>query len=92
MQKISLKNYPEVKEDLIQKFIVDNPKVLELGELTPIQRERIQSAGGRLDLLMSSADNAIRYEIEIQLGATDPRHIIKNNRIWGYREKTLSTV
>lgn len=87
MQKISLKNHPEVKEDLIQKFIFDNPEVLGLGELTPIQRERIQPAGGRLDLLMSSADNAIRYEIEIQLGATDPSHIIRTIEYWDTEKK-----
>lgn len=87
LQKISLKNHPEIKEDLIQKFIFDNPEVLGLGELTPIQRERIQPAGGRLDLLMSSADNEIRYEVEIQLGATDPSHIIRTIEYWDTEKK-----
>jgi len=87
LQKISLKNHPEIKEDLIQKFIFDNPEVLGLGELTPIQRERIQPAGGRLDLLMGSADNEIRYEIEIQLGATDPSHIIRTIEYWDTEKK-----
>lgn len=87
LQKISLKNHPEIKEDLIQKFIFENPEVLGLGELTPIQRERIQPAGGRLDLLMGSADNEIRYEIEIQLGATDPSHIIRTIEYWDTEKK-----
>ena len=38
LKKISLKNHPEIKEDLIQKFIFEHPEVLGLGELTPIQR------------------------------------------------------
>ena len=41
LEKISLKNHPEIKEDLIQKFIFEHPESLGLGELTPIQRERI---------------------------------------------------
>ena len=49
MERISLKNNPEIKEDMIQKFIFDDPTVLGLGELTSIQREKIQPQGGRLD-------------------------------------------
>lgn len=87
LEKISLKNLPEIKEDLIQKFIFDNPEVLGLGELTPIQRERIQPAGGRLDLLLGSTDNETRYEVEIQLGATDPSHIIRTIEYWDTEKK-----
>lgn len=86
-EKISLKNHPEIKEDLIQKYIFDHPEVLGLGELTPIQRERIQPAGGRLDLLMGTNDNETRYEIEIQLGATDPSHIIRTIEYWDTEKK-----
>ena len=39
MEKLSLKNNPAIKEDLIQSFIFENPSVLGLGELSPIQRE-----------------------------------------------------
>ena len=76
MQRISLKNNPNIKEDTIQKYIYENPSVLGLGELSGIQREKIQPAGGRIDLLMTDDENT-RYEIEIQLGATDPSHIIR---------------
>lgn len=82
LEKVSLKNHPEIKEDLIQKFIFDKPDVLGLGDLTPIQREKIQPAGGRLDLLLGSTDNESRYEVEIQLGATDPSHIIRTIEYW----------
>ncbi len=87
LQKISLKNHPEIKEDLIQKFIFEHPETLGLGELTPIQREKIQPSGGRLDILMGTADNDARYEIEIQLGATDPSHIIRTIEYWDTEKK-----
>ncbi len=87
LEKISLKNHPEIKETLIQKFIFDHPESLGLGDLTPIQRERIQPAGGRLDILMGTVDNDARYEIEIQLGATDPSHIIRTIEYWDTEKK-----
>ncbi len=87
LEKISLKNHTEIKEDLIQKFIFEHPESLGLGDLTPIQRERIQPAGGRLDILMGTVDNDARYEIEIQLGATDPSHIIRTIEYWDTEKK-----
>lgn len=87
LTKISLKNHPDIKEDLIQKYIYENPKVLGLGELLPIQRERVQPSGGRIDILMNSADEQTRYEIEIQLGATDPNHIIRTIEYWDNEKK-----
>ncbi len=87
LQKISLKNHPEIKEDLIQKFIFEHPESLGLGELTPIQREKVQPSGGRLDILMGTVDNEARYEIEIQLGATDPSHIIRTIEYWDMEKK-----
>ena len=85
-EKISLKNNPEIKEDLIQSFIFNDPKVLGLGDLTPIQRERIQPQGGRLDVLLAD-DNGTRYEVELQLGATDPSHIIRTIDYWDTERK-----
>ena len=85
-EKISLKNNPEIKEDLIQSFIFNDPKVLGLGDLTPIQRERIQPQGGRLDVLLAD-DNGARYEVELQLGATDPSHIIRTIEYWDTERK-----
>ena len=51
-----------------------------------IQREKVQPAGGRLDLLMTDDENT-RYEIEIQLGATDPSHIIRTIEYWDTEKK-----
>ena len=85
-EKIYLKNHPEIKEDSIQQFIFENPQVLGLGDLTPFRREKMQPAGGRLDILMGD-DNDTRYEIEIQLGATDPSHIIRTIEYWDNEKK-----
>lgn len=86
MERIFLKNNPAIKEDLIQSFIFSDPSVLGLGELTPIQRERIQPSGGRLDLYLAD-DSGMRYEVEIQLGATDPSHIIRTIEYWDSERK-----
>ena len=86
MERISLKNNPNIKEVTIQKYIYENPSVLGLGELSGIQREKIQPAGGRIDLLMTDDENT-RYEIEIQLGATDPSHIIRTIEYWDIEKK-----
>ena len=86
MERISLKNNPEIKENMIQKYIYENPAVLGLGELLGIQREKVQPAGGRIDLLMTDEENT-RYEIEIQLGATDPTHIIRTIEYWDTEKK-----
>lgn len=84
-ERISLKNHPEIKESAIQQFIFDNPAVLGLGDLSPIRREKIQPSGGRLDLLLGDDDT--RYEVEIQLGATDPSHIIRTIEYWDMEKK-----
>ncbi len=87
LQRISLKNHPEIKEDAIQQYIFEHPEVLGLGELNPIERERTEPAVGRLDILMSKVDGDVRYEIEIQLGATDPSHIIRTIEYWDTERK-----
>ena len=85
-EKISLKNHPEIKEDTIQGYIFDNPSVLGLGDLTAIRREKVQPSGGRLDILLADDENN-RYEVEIQLGATDPSHIIRTLEYWDTERK-----
>lgn len=86
LERVSLKDHPEIKEDLIQSFIFSNPNVLGLGDLTPLTREKLQPAGGRLDILLGDDDGA-RYEVEIQLGATDPSHIIRTIEYWDTERK-----
>ena len=88
MERISLKNNPNINENMIQKFIFDNPTALQLGDLTPIVREKIQPSGGRLDLLLGDDNN--RYEVEVQLGSTDPSHIIRTIKYWDTERKRYS--
>lgn len=85
-QKISLKANPDINEKMIQDYIFDNPSVLGLGELQPIVKEKVQPAGGRLDMLFADEDSN-RYEVELQLGATDPSHIIRTLEYWDTERK-----
>lgn len=81
-RKIQLKNNPEINEAMIQEFIFNDPPVIGLGELTSIRREKTQPDGGGLDILLADSDNNNRYEVEVQLGATDPSHIIRTIEYW----------
>lgn len=86
LDRIALKNNAKINEDMIQKFIFDDPSVLGLGDLAAIGRERIQPSGGRLDILLGDGDGN-RYEVEIQLGSTDPSHIIRTIEYWDTEKK-----
>lgn len=86
-ESLSLKDHPEINESLIQEFIFNNPKVLGLGNLNAIRRERTQPTGGRIDMVLGSSDDATRYEVEIQLGPTDPSHIIRTIEYWDNERK-----
>lgn len=86
MERISLKDSKEVNEKMIQDYIFENPTCLGLGDLTALTKEKTQPAGGRLDLLMAD-DNNTRYEVEIQLGETDPSHIIRTIEYWDTERK-----
>lgn len=86
MERISLKATKDVNEKMIQDYIFANPSCLGLGDLTALTKEKTQPAGGRLDLLMAD-DNNTRYEIEIQLGETDPSHIIRTIEYWDTERK-----
>ena len=85
-QKIDLKSHPEINEKAVQDYIFENPSVLGLGELQPIIKEKVQPQGGRLDMLFGDEDNN-RYEVELQLGATDPSHIIRTLEYWDTERK-----
>ena len=86
LNKIPLKNNPKINEDMIQEFILNDPSVLGLRDLTAIQREKVQPLGGRLDILLAD-DDGNRYEVEIQLGSTDPSHIIRTIEYWDTEKK-----
>lgn len=86
MEKVSIKNTPKINEDMIQKYISDNPSVLGLGDLTTLRREKIQPSKGRIDIMLQD-DNNTRFEVEVQLGATDPSHIIRTIEYWDIERK-----
>lgn len=86
LDRVSLKDNPKINENMIQEFIFNDPSVLGLGDLTAIQREKIQPSGGRLDILLAD-DSGNRYEVEIQLGPTDPSHIIRTIEYWDTEKK-----
>lgn len=87
LKKISLKNHPTINEKWLQQVIVDDPSLLGLGELVVRDKERRQLGGGRLDLLLQEAETTARYEVEIQLGATDESHIIRTLEYWDIERK-----
>lgn len=62
--------------------IYDNPTCLGLGDLESVSKERIQSSGGRLDVLLKNPEDDSMYEVEIMLGETDESHIIRTIEYW----------
>ena len=84
-ENISLKN-SEFNEDWLQARIAENPKILGLGELDLIERER-KHKSGRLDILLADTQNDKRYEVEIMLGQLDESHIIRCIEYWDIEKK-----
>lgn len=66
----------------LQDQISENPSCLRLGELETIAKERQQSSGGRLDILLKNPDDDSMYEVEVMLGETDETHIIRTIEYW----------
>ena len=74
-------------EGWLQDLIADNPQILGLGEDVVVRdKERRQTTGGILDLLLENGDN-LRWEVEIQLGATDASHIVRTIEYWDIERK-----
>lgn len=87
-QRITLKNNAELTERWVQDRIVEDPAILGLGEeLVVKDRERMQPASGRLDLLLQDMESNRRYEVEVQLGATDASHIVRTIEYWDIERK-----
>ena len=81
-EKINLAKHPTIKESWIQEQIATDPSILGLGDLVLKDKERSQPRAGRLDILLQDAVSNRRYEVEIQLGATDEGHIIRTIEYW----------
>ena len=87
LQKVSIKNDPNLGEKWVQDQIAESPGILELGDLVLRDKERIQAGAGRLDLLLQNPDTLKRYVVEIQLGAVDAEHIIRTIEYWDIESK-----
>jgi hypothetical protein len=81
-KRVILKTHPGFNEKWLQGQIQASPEVLGLGDLDLKDSERRQPRAGRLDVLLFDAENNTRYEVEIQLGATDESHIIRTLEYW----------
>ena len=86
-ERLWLKTHPLLDERWLQDRIAEDPGLLGLGDLILKDRERIQPRAGRLDLLLTDGDLANRYEVEIQLGATDEAHIVRTIEYWDIERK-----
>jgi len=86
-EKISLKNHAELNEIWLRDRIVDDPKILGLGDLEIKDIERAQPNAGRLDLLLQDPEIDKRYEVEIMLGTVNESHIIRCIEYWDIERK-----
>lgn len=71
----------------LQSQIADNPAILGLGDLELARREKQQSRGGRLDLLLKNPEDDTMYEVEVMLGPTDESHIIRTIEYWDLEKR-----
>jgi len=85
--RVSLKGHTTLNEKWLQGRIADDPSILGLGDLDVKDLERVQPRAGRLDMLLFDADTNTRYEVEVQLGATDESHIIRTIEYWDLERK-----
>lgn len=81
-RRIDMRSEPSVSEKWLQDRIVADPTLLLLGDVEVKDTERRQPRAGRLDLLLQDIEANTRYEVEIQLGATDESHIIRTIEYW----------
>ncbi len=81
-QVFSLKNHPVINERWLHHRLHEEPSLLGLGDVQAIGSERKQPTGGRLDLLLRDPESLARYEVEIQLGATDESHLVRTLEYW----------
>ena len=86
-ERVLLRAHPQFSEAWVQGVIAADPSILGLGELVLRDSERRQPSGGRLDLLLQDVDTKRRFEVELQLGATDESHIIRTIEYWDIERK-----
>jgi len=87
LKTVNLKFSETLTEKWVQDQIADDPTILGIGDLILKDKERNQPNAGRLDLLLQNPESLKRYEVEIQLGATDESHIIRTIEYWDIERK-----
>lgn len=87
LESVSLKRSDQLTEKWVQDQIAEDPTILGLGDLLLKDKERPQPNAGRLDLLLQDPETLKRYEVEVQLGATDESHIIRAIEYWDIERK-----
>jgi hypothetical protein len=85
--RILMKSNSSYSERWLQSQLVLDPSILNLGDIFLKDQERRQISGGRLDMLFEDVDGNTRYEVELQLGATDETHIIRTIEYWDLERK-----
>jgi len=71
----------------LQDRIYEDPTILGLGNLVTVSKEKKQSTGGRLDILLKDPEDNSMYEVEVMLGETDPSHIIRSIEYWDIEKR-----
>ncbi len=87
LNSVSLNRTEGLSERWVQDQIAEDPTILGLGDVVVKDKERMQPNAGRLDLLLQDPETLKRYEVEIQLGATDESHIIRTIQYWDIERK-----
>lgn len=82
-----MQNNPEANEKWVQEIVAHDPSILGLGKLVLKGNERRIARSGRLDLLLEDVETSTRYEVELQLGATDPSHIVRAIEYWDLEKR-----
>jgi len=85
-KKVFIRN-AGLDEYWLQDLIYETPSILGLGELIPVTKEKRQSSGGKLDILLKNPEDNSMYEIEVMLGETDPSHIIRTIEYWDIEKR-----
>jgi len=85
-KKIYIRNAGK-DEYWLQDLIFENPSILGLGDLVPLTKEKKQSSGGRLDILLKDPEDNSMYEVEVMLGDTDPSHIFRIIEYWDLEKR-----
>lgn len=86
-ERIWLQKHPDYTEKWVQALIAADPSIIGLGDVDLLAQERIQPRAGRLDLLLRDIEANRRYQVELQLGATDETHIIRTIEYWDIERK-----